>query len=197
MKSASLSLIRGLAVAVLLSALQPWKSEAAPSQPVAVSPVGETKPFHGTLRAKDTRLGTLSLGSSKKITRILALDPASRLNKGIYPATLADFSIGDVVEGFAFPDPLGRMVVAVATASAPPLNPSEVKGKKASKPHKPRASGAKRSRTGASAAPRATTARPPAQTPSATPKSPATKPKSKPAAAKPMRPRTATLHASK
>jgi len=128
---------RGLAITLrlafrwllLLTAGSIWMSSARveAAQPRSLAPVGETKPFHGTLRAQDLRLGTLSLGSSQKITRVLALDSSSRLVKGFHPASLADFAVGDVIEGFAYPDEYGRMVVAVATATAKPLTAGETR----------------------------------------------------------------------
>lgn len=121
-----------------VGAAAPIPARAGASAPVA--PIGETHPFRGTLRAKDLRLGTLSLGSSSRITRVLAVDSASRLFKGIQPASLADFAAGEMVEGFAFPDPYGRMVVAVATAQARSPKAREARPPKEKKVRPPRAS---------------------------------------------------------
>jgi len=123
---------------IFLSGFDHPVAGAAGVNPYALSPVGETKPFHGTLRAVDLRHGTLSLGSSTRISRVLALDAQSRLVKGLRPASLAEFAIGDVLEGFAFPDQYGRMVVAVVTARARPLTAAESRSGRASKPRKSR-----------------------------------------------------------
>jgi len=125
-------------------AAAPIPARAGASSPVA--PIGETRPFRGTLRAKDLRLGTLSLGSSSRITRVLVVDAASRLLKGIQPATLADFVVGETVEGFAFPDPYGRMVVAVATAQARSPKAREARPSKEKKVRPARASSGGRRR---------------------------------------------------
>lgn len=112
----------------------------------AVVPIGETHPFRGILRARDLRLGTLSLGSSSRINRVLAVDAGSRLFKGNQPATLADFAEGERVEGFAFPDPYGRMVVAVATVQARAPKPRDARPPKEKKVRPPRASSGGRRR---------------------------------------------------
>ena len=131
---------------LVMAAVALWLSAArvGAGAPRSTAAVGETKPFHGTLRAKDLRLGTLSLGSNQKISRVLALDSSSRLVKGVHLASLAEFAVGDVIEGFAFPDEYGRMVVAVATATAKPLTAGEPRPSAA---RKPKATGRTRGRS--------------------------------------------------
>ena len=114
--------------------------QAADRDLQTLGPVGATKAFHGTIRARDLQLGTVSLGSGNHISRVLALDPYSRLFKGTHPASLADFSTGDLLEGYVFPDQRGRMVIAVATAQPRPLSAQESKSPKSRKSSRPKGS---------------------------------------------------------
>ena len=115
------------------------------STSVSLAPVGETKAFRGTLRAKDPQYATLAIGTTHRIQFIVALDATSRLVKANRPATFADFQIGDQVEGFAFPDAFGRQVVAVASATARVHAPASGARNKSphSRPHRPRSIGKK------------------------------------------------------
>ena len=102
--------------------------------PVTVVQVGEAQPFHGTLRAKDFRLWTLSVGTSRRVTLVAALDAASRLLRENRPASFVEFQVGDAITGFVFPDQFGRQVVAVASAHGPPTTARDHHPRKARSP---------------------------------------------------------------
>ncbi len=115
MKFAFCSYFRELwSVLIFLTAISGALQSAEP--PATVVQVGVIQPFHGILHAKDFRLWTLSIGSSRRVTLVMALDAASRLLREDRPASFAEFQVGDAITGFVFPDQFGRQVVAVASA---------------------------------------------------------------------------------
>ena len=166
-------ILRGVLLAGALVVATPPQVRGA-ELAASLAPVGETKPFRGTLRAKDLRLGTLAVGTSHRVVFVVALDAASRLVKENRPATFAEFQVGDAVEGFSFPDQFGRQVVAVATARG------RSETAKDSHPRKPHAA----------------KARPPRTAHSKTPKS-AKAAKSAPVQAAPKKPTQTETHSTK
>ena len=109
--------------------------------PQTLGPVAPAKSFHGTIRARDLAVGTISLGRGDMISRVLVLDANSRLFRGLYPATLSQLAAGDFIEGYAFPDAYGRMVIAVATTQARPITSRETKAPKVRKSSSRRSAG--------------------------------------------------------
>ena len=121
MKNILNHLIRSAAFVALFTSTATIAMPATPPEngksAVATTPtaIARTYPFRGTVGTADPSGKTVSL-AGRKTTRILHVDPASKLDRSGHDITLPELQTGDYLKGLLTKDASGREILVKATA---------------------------------------------------------------------------------
>ena len=113
-----------LVAAALVAAPTVLRAEDKPAAPEAGQTAPHAKngsPFHGKIAAIDTTASTVTIGSMT-----INVTSETKITKSGKPATLADFTVGEMASGFYKKDESGKLTATV-------LHTGEKGGKKPKK----------------------------------------------------------------